>query len=357
MEAILLEMNLIRSLKPKYNIQNKDDKRPLFIYITNDELPRIKTSRTEIAGTGEFIGPFPSAVKLKEIMKALRRIFPYCSCSTKRKKSCLFVDLGLCPNPMVLKSKAEKLAYKRNITRLKWFLKGQINYVLKLLQKNMLQASLKQEYEKAQYIKNQIDSIQNLLSNQHKIGQYLTNQSLSADLAKSRLKSLSTFLQIKNLDRIEGYDVSNLGGENATAAMIVFEKGLANTSAYRQFKIRNLKTPNDPAMIYEALIRRLKHPEWPYPNLILVDGGKTQVKAGFKALAQSNLQIPLIGLAKKWEQIVIPQEDSFKIITPPLDSPFLILLQAIRDEAHRFTTTHHKKLRQRQLINAKIKYY
>ncbi|NMC36646.1 GIY-YIG nuclease family protein [Candidatus Beckwithbacteria bacterium] len=349
-EAILLEMNLIRTLKPKYNARNRDDKRPLYILFTNDELPRVLTARIELPNTGEYIGPFPSAYKLKEIMRTMRRIFPYCSCKTTRKKACLYVDLGLCPNPLSFTSKEQVKNYKRNLVRLKWFLHGRINYVLKLLNKDMQKYSQNLQYEQAGQIKNQIDAITQLLRDNHQISQYLTNDNLATDLKKSQLRALIQLLQLPKLVRIEGYDIANLQGSHATASMVVFTKGLPNTSQYRKFKIRNIPGANDPKMIYQTLKRRLGHKEWPLPDLILVDGGKSQVQAGLKALQESGQAIPLLGLAKKWEQLVIKNQTGYKIITLPLDNPALTLLRAIRDEAHRFTTTYHKKLRKKSIL-------
>ncbi|NMB57226.1 GIY-YIG nuclease family protein [Candidatus Beckwithbacteria bacterium] len=352
LEAILLEINLIRTLKPKYNITSKDDKRPLYVQITNDEIPLVKTARMEVKGQGEFIGPFPSAQKLKSILKHLRKIFPYHSASLRSKKSNLYIDLGLAPN--LLQNQNAKLLnknkkqYQKDLRRLRLFLKGKIKKVIQILEKEMKEKALKQEYEKAQELKQQIEAIQDLLLPSPQIGQYLTNYSLKLELAKSQLKNLSQFLGIDEIYRIEGYDIANTAGTNATASMVVFEKGLPNTSQYRHFKIRKLDKPNDPLMMAQALQRRFTHPEWAMPDLILLDGGKGQLSVVLKNLLKLN--IPIIGLTKKEEKIIIPDNHKFKTITPPFDAPYLLLLRAVRDEAHRFATTYHKKVREKKMI-------
>jgi excinuclease ABC subunit C len=355
LEAILLEMNLIRALKPKYNFQSKDDKRPLFVHITKDYLPRVTTSRTEIAGNGQYFGPFPSGYNLRRIMSKVRHIFPYCSCSIKRKKKCLFPELGLC-NPCAVELRQVdgqselKRKYRRQIKRLAVFLGGDIEKVIKLLERDMNEYSAELKYEKASEVKLQIEGIKELLAQKSSIAEYLTRVAISPYLAKSQQKSLAQFLGLPFIRRIEGYDVANTSGTNATAAMVVFEGGQPNTSEYRKFKVSGFSGPNDPGMMRQVLLRRFKHYDWEEPDLIMVDGGKTQVSAALKAMKTANRAIRVVGLAKRLEQIVIPNEKGYRIVTPPLDAPYLTLLRAVRDEAHRFGTRYHKKLRSKKML-------
>lgn len=349
-ESLLLEINLIRTLKPKYNIISKDDKRPLYVWISNDPIPRVRTARVEIPGTGDYIGPFPSGYRLGYLLKKLRRIFPYCSCSTKRKQPCMYVDLGLCPNPDSLQTPRKKAAYTRTINKLKLFLNGNIHKVIKQLEKEMDGYSKKLEFEKASAIKYQIEAIQMLLEQPVSIAQYFSDQSIQQHVSKAQWNALEKLVHISPITRIEGYDIANTSGTLPTASMVVFEGGFVSTSQYRKFKIRDIEGPNDPLMIYQALSRRLKHVEWKYPEILLIDGGKTQVKAAMKALAEFNLQIQIIGLAKKFEQLVIPVDNSIQVLRLPMDHMALTLLRSIRDEAHRFTTTFHKILREKDVF-------
>lgn len=351
-ESLLLEMNLIRTLKPKYNIISKDDKRPLLIHFSNDAIPRVKTARLEIPGTGDYIGPFPSGYKLTYLLKKLRRIFPYCSCSQRRKSPCMYVDLGLCPNPISLNDPFAKRKYKQNIKRLKLLLQGNIDAVLKILMQEMHKFSQKENFEQAQEIKTQIDAIKSLREQPNSITNYFQDTSISQQLSLIQWQNTQLFFGVAKLDRIEAYDIANTSGKLPTASMVVFENGFANTSLYRKFKINNINGPNDQLMIYQTLLRRLKHREWDFPQIILIDGGVTQTRAALKALKQLNISnIKIVGLAKRFERLAIPKNNKIIYQALSIDNPVLTLMRRIRDEAHRFTTTYHKQLRAKNMLN------
>jgi excinuclease ABC subunit C len=149
---------------------------------------------------------------------------------------------------------------------------------------------------------------------------------------------------VLNLNRIECYDISNTSGINATGSMVVFTKGEKDSASYRRFKIKKdyKNKPNDFAMMQEMLERRLKHNDWPKPSLIVVDGGKGQVSSVKQIINNLSLQIPLIGLAKREETIITSDLKEIKLAK---DSKALQLIMRLRDEAHRFAITYHKKLR------------
>ena len=231
---------------------------------------------------------------------------------------------------------------------------GNTKKIIRDLEKERNALSQKEEFEKAKVLQNKIDAVRIIF------GPYYRsrfdsdlNPNLNQDLRNKEMVSLTNILNkhgmgIKSLRRIECFDISNTSGTNATGSMVVFENGEKAGNYYRKFKIKTLKTPNDFAMIEEVLIRRLKHKEWPYPNLLVVDGGKGQVSAANKAIKQFNiLEIPIIGLAKKEETIITSHLAEIKL---PKDSSALKLVMRIRDEAHRFAITYHKKLRSKNLI-------
>lgn len=145
--------------------------------------------------------------------------------------------------------------------------------------------------------------------------------------------------------RIETYDISNIQGQLATGSMVVFINGIPTPRHYKKFRIRLSATPNDYAMLQEILSRRFatRNAEWPLPDLIVIDGGKGQLSATQKILAQLKLTIPLIALAKREELIFQPSSPA--PLRLPHDSSALYLLQHTRDEAHRFTITYHRQLR------------
>ena len=157
----------------------------------------------------------------------------------------------------------------------------------------------------------------------------------------------NTESQVSSLGRIESFDISNISGKFATGSMAVFVDGEKEIPLYRKFKIRFTKEkPNDFAMISEVIERRLNHNEWPLPDLIIVDGGKGQVSSVAKVLKRKNLKIALIGIAKREETIISPDLSEIKL---PKNSKALLLVMRIRDEAHRFAITYHRKLRSKSL--------
>ncbi len=168
----------------------------------------------------------------------------------------------------------------------------------------------------------------------------LSRTTLALDELKKTLKLAETPF------RIECFDISNIQGTNSVASMVVFEAGKAKKSEYRKFKIKNDGQPNDFGMMQEALSRRFKNSaeaKWPLPNLLVVDGGKGQLGVAIDVLAQYKLKIPVIALAKREEEIFVPGKAQPILLAK--SNYALQLLQRLRDEAHRFAITFHKKLR------------
>lgn len=167
---------------------------------------------------------------------------------------------------------------------------------------------------------------------------------------------LKKILKLKNLPRkIEGFDISTLFGKYSVASMVSFKNGLPDKSSYRRFKIRYTKGINDFSMMYEVIIRRyerLKKEKKELPDLILIDGGAGQLSVAKKALKELDLDIPIISLAKKEEEIYATWQKRPLQISK--NSPGLKLLQRIRDESHRFAITYHKKLRDKETTRSQI---
>ncbi|MFX0056880.1 MAG: excinuclease ABC subunit UvrC [Candidatus Hodarchaeota archaeon] len=172
---------------------------------------------------------------------------------------------------------------------------------------------------------------------------------------KSALKIAQDILELPNEPRIiEGFDISNIEGTDATGSMVYFLEGKPYKKYYRYFKIRSKSTPDDVAMMKEIIKRRytaVLENDWTLPDLILVDGGRAQLNAGMTVLKELGLEgIPIIGLAKKFEEIYIPlQKDP---ITLQKNSPLLKLFQRVRDEAHRFAVKLHKKQREKRITGS-----
>lgn len=200
----------------------------------------------------------------------------------------------------------------------------------------MTLASKKRDFETAATYRDQLQ----VLSQLHPMVD--TDELEHHTRATTGLRQLQTMFKLQGLPaRIEGYDIANLQGHQATGSMVVLVHGKPEPSQYRHFKINSLTTtPNDPAMIAQVISRRLHHPEWGRPDLILVDGGKPQINA-----ATNITNIPVIGLAKKQETLIFKNQP----IQLPKNSLALQLLQTLRDEAHRFSRRLHHHLRDQLL--------
>lgn len=170
--------------------------------------------------------------------------------------------------------------------------------------------------------------------------------------ARHGLKELQELLRLPTLpQRIEGYDISNLQGREAVGSMVVLTNGLPEPSQYRKFKIENLTTPNDFAMLAQVLERRfVKNTDWPKPDLVMLDGGAGQLSVVERALARAGITVPLVALAKREELLYLPQQA--KPVQLPADSPALQTLQSLRDEAHRFGITFHRQRRAKRSVRS-----
>lgn len=187
---------------------------------------------------------------------------------------------------------------------------------------------------------------------------WLAERAGSLDRINQALEQLKTELRLPQLPKlIECYDISNTQGTNAVGSMVVFKDGLPAKALYRKFKIRGKSTPDDFAMMQEVLSRRLEKipaggTKWAAPDLLVIDGGKGQLNAALKALKTNHQPLPVIGLAKRIEEIFLPGQAAPLVLDQ--QQPALQLLQRLRDEAHRFGITYHRKLRSRQAVRSAL---
>lgn len=357
-ESLLLESNLIKKYKPVYNIKLIDGKSYPVIKITiKDDYPLVSITRFSSGNRFDdeslYFGPYPSSSSLYLVFKMIRKIFPFQSDPNHPKKPCFYYHLGYCPCPTVFDSQETKRSYKKTIKHIIDFLNGEIKNVVSDLEKERDLLSKSEQYERAGKTQYKIDSINLITTPVKKPFEYEENPNLIYDLRKNELDKLKEILSrkgvsIDELRRIECYDISNISGNFATGSMVVFIDGEKTNSLYRRFKIKHTKPkPNDFSMMEEVIKRRLRHQEWSLPDLLIVDGGKGQVSKARKAIEEKNYRIPVIGLAKKRETIVT---SDFKEINLPGDNEALHLLQRIRDEAHRFAITYHRRLRSKYFL-------
>jgi excinuclease ABC subunit C len=371
-DALLLEAKLIHEHQPKYNVIAKDDKSPLYIAISiQEELPRIYfTRKPKIASDNSqlttrneslYFGPFQSARVARELLRWLRHIVPYCTQKERNGRNCFYTHLHLCdPCPSYI-AKLEQgpvrdaliREYRKHMFRLRDILSAKAVTVISDMEKEMQVYSDQELYEEALAMKSKIETLRGLLRKKYDPSVYVQGETLRTELFQKEREELITALLpyypgLQNLHRIECYDISNTQGTNAVASMVVATDGQIDKNEYRRFRMKTKQAPNDFAMMAETIKRRFNHPEWEFPDLVVVDGGKGQVRAAQESLSAIAIPIPIIGLAKREEEIVVPiQENSWKILHLPFSSGALKLLERIRDEAHRFAITYHKKLRGR----------
>lgn len=390
LESLLLEAFYIKKYSPKYNVRLTDDRAyPLIRITVKERYPAVLFARQADDPDSVYFGPYPSSQTVKTVLKIIRRVFPYKSVANHPKRVCLYHHLGLCPCPPMFDLPPLQREYRRNIRNIIRILEGKSPVIMRELERAREKASESEHFETAQILQKKIYALSSITKPYHQPFEYDTNPNLRTDIRQEELHSLKVALQagglhVAELTKIECYDISNIQGTNATGSMVVFVQGEKESSLYRKYKIRRENTPNDFAMMEEVLNRRLKHKEWEYPNLIIVDGGKGQVSAALKALENHQVKILLIGLAKREETIVVPlasrhsgdpalagdsriskerkrswtsQDDgnrdnklSFKEISLPKNSPALHLIRRIRDEAHRFAVTFHRYRRAKAMM-------
>jgi excinuclease ABC subunit C len=350
-DALLLEAKLIHDNAPKYNVVLKDDKSPLYILLTLSEpLPHVLTLRRsdlpkKMHTADVLFGPFQSATMVWSILRQLRHSIPYCTQKKRTGKPCFYSHIGLC-NPCPSAAGTDTTLYRRNIFRLKNILSGKSDLVMKDLEKDMKRAASEQKFEDAAILRNHIQNLHVMMQKQYDPMLYMNADRGAEDIFQSELASLRNTLApymtgVRNLHRIECIDISNTSGQYATGSLVVLTDGRKDTGEYKRFRIRRENAPNDPAMIAEVVTRRFSHPEWPTPDLLVIDGGKGQVRAAHMA------PVPVIGLAKRFEEIIVPVGPAWKTIRIPYTSPALHVLERVRDEAHRFAITYHRLLRKK----------
>lgn len=467
-EALLLEINLIKKNDPKYNIMLKDDKTYPFIKITNEDYPRLLITRKVLKDKAFYFGPYPDVGAANETKKLLDRLFPLRKCKVLPKEVCLYYHMGQCLAPCVFD--IPKQTYVDMVKEIKQFLNGGHSEIQHDLQAKMATAAENMEFEKAAEYRDQIKAIETVMTRQKMtqtdfmdrdvfgysvdkgwmcvqvffvrqgklierdvsifpfyndapddfltyIGQFyqenehfvpkevlipddIDSESVEAllqtrilqpkrgekkklvDLAGKNarvalsekfqlierkeertigaVQKLGDAMNIPTPIRIEAFDNSNIQGSDPVSAMVVFIDGRPAKNEYRKYKIKTVVGPDDYASMREVIYRRYSRvlkEGLPFPDLVVIDGGKGQVDVARDVLEnQLGLDIPIAGLAKndkhKTSELLFGPELS----TVPLErnSPEFFLLQRIQDEVHRFAITFHRQLRSKNSFSSKL---
>ncbi len=349
-EALIRESELVKKHKPHFNILLRDDKNYFFVAFTKDFFPHIYlTHQPTSDNKTTYIGPFTDGESIKRVLRLLRRAFPYCTCPThtRHKRKCVNAEIGKCLGfccADIPYSKQARLDYRANVTAIKKVLSGKTKILERNLLKKMSAFARAKKYEHAATLRDQIASLNRIF--QH-------SPYLKKDISEDREKALNTLKDLLHLtkipSRIECYDISHHQGDTSVASMVVFENGIPQKNEYRKFIMRSVIGINDPAMMHEVLARRMRHDEWQLPDLIIVDGGKTQLGAARLAIRE---RIPVASIAKREEELHVPRiKMPFKLKSLP--SPLLHMITHLRDEAHRFAISFHRKRRRRLVVHKK----
>ncbi len=365
LEALILEAELIKKYRPKYNIALKDDKSYLYIVIRREKLkfadknvfiPKILTARsTDLQKNDTVFGPYADTSTARYIVKILRKLIPFRDCSAgkfnryqKLGKPCLFGHIGLCSAPCI--QNISQQAYNHDILKIKKILSGKSVSLVNSLKQEMIKASKNQQYERAGQIRDTVQKFEYISHTYKAADKYIENPYLVDDLVSKSLEELKQHIPslTKIPNRIECYDISNISGKEAVGSMVVATDGRVDPSEYRKFKIKMPEEPNDFGMMREVLSRRLDN-DWPIPDLIVLDGGKGQISAVMAEFNKLDVHIPLVGLAKRFETIVYYSDGEFVEKVLPRTNDGLKLLQRLRDEAHRFAQKYHHQLRLKKI--------
>ena len=463
-EALILENNLIKQRKPRYNINLKDGKSYPVIRITAEEFPRVYRTRRMIFDGSEYFGPFPKPQAIDLYLHLIQRHFPLCKYRGSQKKRaypCLNYHMGRCAGACCGKITREE--YLKIVDGVRKLLSGKSEELLADLREKMRDASARLDFERAARLRDQIAAIEEVSVEQrvmefteedrdyialaasgeslvivvlqvrggkllgkevfqvsewapdeeslaHFVSSYygerksapgavyvsrplevgalaaylkeiagrqvslkmpqrgkhtalmaMAEENAREEAAKAAkgseaaiaLEGLRRDLGLAAVPRrIEGFDIAHLEGEDTVASLVRFTEGKPDRKLYRAFTIRSLGGKvDDFAAIREAVARRytrVLNEELERPDLILIDGGKGQLSSARSILASLGLEsIPVVGLAKKKEEIFLPDKEEPLLLAE--DSPSLRILEAVRDESHRFATTLHKKKRAKRV--------
>ncbi len=349
-EALIAESTFIKSHTPKYNLLMRDDKNYFFVAFSKDPFPRAYlTHQPDAERQSRAIGPFTDGTAIKRVLMLLRRAFPYCTCAErpKHKRTCVNAQIGKCLGfccidmPLTAKNKRQ---YAENIIAIRKVLMGKTKTLARDLATQMARSAHARHYEEAQKLRDQITSLARIFAHQP----FLQND-ITAERERA-LRLLAELLHLKHSPlRIECFDISHHQGSSSVASMAVFTHGMPAKDQYRTFIIKTVKSVDDFASLAEVVGRRLRHDDWPRPDLIIVDGGKGQLNAVAKNAKKH--RIPVASIAKREEELYVPDRRApFALKTLP--QPLFNLITALRDEAHRFAISLHRT-RSRRLVARK----
>lgn len=356
LEALILESKLIKEHQPHYNTDEKDDKSYNHVVITKETFPRVLVVRGRDIAQGKFVeptkylfGPFPSGSGLREAMKIVRKLFPFRDTCTpyverlqkketgpirnvsqaKRSDSgraCFSAQIGLCPG--VCTGTVTASEYGRMINHIRLFFEGRKSVLVKQLTSEMRAAAKALEFERAGEIKRTLFGLQ-----------HIQDMALIKEDVRERSHAVEGI-------RMEAYDVAHLGGGSSVGVMVVMKNGRPEKQSYKKFILRGEHGGNDVSALEEIMRRRLKHPEWGSPDIIIVDGSFLQLGVAEKLFAETETVQPLlVGVVKDTRH-----QPKDIINLPPGFANVRADILLANNEAHRFAITFHRKRRGKEFL-------
>ena len=333
LEAIILESNLIKRYQPKYNVDERDDKSDLYIVITDEDWPRVFTVRVR-DWKGKAYGPYPHAGLVNESLKILRKIFPF-----KDKKAhdprheAFYKAIGRSPSGDSTDTDTDSPARRRYLTtikNLKLFLEGKKTILVRHLERDMKTHAKKMEFEEAGRIKRTLYALK-----------HINDMALIKNNDEEKSAGLGGSGKARDF-RMEAYDIAHLSGTNTVGAMVVSVNGERQPKEYRTFKIAH-DSNNDLANLVELISRRLNHPEWAFPDLIVVDGNENQKRAVEAVLSARRINIPVVAVVKD-------DKHKARAILGDVDKVHTRTVFATNAESHRFVLAYHRRRRKIRLL-------
>jgi excinuclease UvrABC nuclease subunit len=341
LEALVREAALIKKYLPKANVDGKDDKTFLYAVITKEEIPRVLAVRGKdidfenYRSGGDTLqkiyGPFPSGPQLREGLRLIRRIFPFfdtprpVNAKSKHNRARIEFNTQINQYPHLVDLKE----YRKTIRHVMLFLSGRGKELRVLLNKEMRQAAKEERFEDAAEARRELFALDHI-------------QDVSLIKDENQIFESSSGRSEMGI-RIEAYDTAHLSGTNAIGVMTVVEDGTPVKKEYRTFKIKGVVKNDDIASLKEILSRRLTHPEWPFPKVIVIDGGTTHKKSAESVLKSLNLTIPVAAVVK--DERHRPRE-VIGARRAGISEADAVLANS---EAHRFSLALHRKARSRGL--------
>jgi excinuclease ABC subunit C len=349
LDALLLEDELIKKYKPRYNVALRDDKAYPFVKLTvNEEWPRLLLARRKEDDGALYFGRYQGGM-VRAVIRLIKKLLPIRWCKEsplrRREQPCLYYHIGACAAPCTGNiSHDDYLILVENVKRI---LEGKMDKAIGGLKAEMAKASAKQDFEQAAFLRDKIEMLEKMREGKGNLAK------APAPRLIAEVTELQKALKLEKPPmRIECFDISNIQGSNIVASMVTFLGGLPLKNDYRHFKVRTLAgKPNDVKAMSEVVTRRYAgslSKKMELPDLVMVDGGLPQVNAAERALAAAKVGRPVIGLAKREEEIYFPGRS--KPLRLPREAGALRLLQRIRDEAHRFAITFHRARRSKTLF-------